>query len=99
LRDFSTGQLSALEITAAHRAGRDAWGHPDVVISDIDMPVMDGPSCASDCARPCRGVSIVVVSGNVSVQGRATLGAGCDVVLKVPGAAAGDAGAAPRQAT
>jgi CheY-like chemotaxis protein len=60
--------------------------NPDVVISDIDMPIMDGLElCRQLRADPAtRRAVIVVLSGHAATQARAALDAGCDLVLGKP---------------
>lgn len=69
---------------AALNAVRNAV--PDVVVSDIDMPLMDGLElCRQLRADPVtRRVIVVIVSGDASVQARAAVDAGCDAVLGKP---------------
>ena len=59
---------------------------PDVVVTDVDMPVMDGLDLCrqlrSDAAT--RAVVIVMVTGDASEQAQAAKDAGCDAILPKP---------------
>ena len=70
--------------TAALDAARRAV--PDVIVTDVDMPVMGGLDLCrqlrADAAT--RGVVVVVVTGDATVQSKAALEAGCDAVLGKP---------------
>jgi CheY-like chemotaxis protein len=59
---------------------------PDVIVTDVDMPIMDGLSLVrrlrADAAT--RHVRVVVVTGDASQQAQAAFAAGCDAVLAKP---------------
>jgi CheY-like chemotaxis protein len=59
---------------------------PDVIVTDVDMPIMDGLSLCrrlrADAAT--RHVRVVVVTGDASEQAQAAFAAGCDAVLAKP---------------
>ena len=59
---------------------------PDVVVTDVDMPVMDGLDLCrqlrADAAT--RTVVVVMVTGDASAQEEAAKAAGCDAVLPKP---------------
>ena len=59
---------------------------PDVVVTDVDMPVMDGVELCRHLradAATCNTV-VIVVTGDPSESGRAALEAGCNAVLGKP---------------
>jgi len=59
---------------------------PDIVVTDLDMPVMDGLDLCrqlrADAAT--RTVVVVMVTGDPSAQEQAAKEAGCDAVLPKP---------------
>jgi CheY-like chemotaxis protein len=59
---------------------------PDVIVTDVDMPIMDGLDLCrqlrADAAT--RDVAVVVVTGDATDQAQAALDAGCDAVLGKP---------------
>jgi len=59
---------------------------PDVVVTDLDMPVMDGLDLCrrlrSDEAT--RSVVVVVVTGDAREQSEIAIEAGCDAILPKP---------------
>jgi two-component system, OmpR family, response regulator len=59
---------------------------PDAIVSDLDMPVMDGLALCQALRRDpiTRAVPILIVSGNGPESLRAALDAGCDAVLAKP---------------
>jgi two-component system, sensor histidine kinase ChiS len=76
--------LTAENGTQALDAARRAI--PDVVVTDVDMPVMDGLDLCrqlrADAAT--REVAVVVVTGDATDRAQAALDAGCDAVLGKP---------------
>jgi chemosensory pili system protein ChpA (sensor histidine kinase/response regulator) len=75
-----TAENGTMALDAARRAV------PDVIVTDVDMPVMDGLDLCrhlrADAAT--RDVVVVVVTGDASDQAQAALDAGCDAVLGKP---------------
>ncbi len=75
-----TAENGTVALDAARRAV------PDVIVTDVDMPIMDGLDLCrqlrADAAT--RGVVVVVVTGDATVQSKAALDAGCDAVLGKP---------------
>jgi CheY-like chemotaxis protein len=76
--------LTAENGTVALDAARRAI--PDVIVTDVDMPVMDGLDLcrhlrANDATRH---VVVVVVTGDAPHQAQAAIDAGCDAVLGKP---------------
>jgi len=59
---------------------------PDVVVTDVDMPVMDGLDLCRELRANAktRDVVVVVVTGSLPDQAEAALDAGCDAVLGKP---------------
>jgi CheY-like chemotaxis protein len=59
---------------------------PDVVVTDLDMPVMDGLSLCRQLRADAstRQVAVVVVTGDAPDQHAAAMDAGCDAVLAKP---------------
>ena len=59
---------------------------PDVVVTDVDMPVMDGLDlCRQLRANPStRSVVVVIVTGDAWEQADAAKAAGCDAILPKP---------------
>jgi two-component system alkaline phosphatase synthesis response regulator PhoP len=59
---------------------------PDVVVTDVDMPVMDGLDLCRQLRADAttRGIVVVVVTGDAPDQAQAALDAGCDAVLGKP---------------
>jgi CheY-like chemotaxis protein len=59
---------------------------PDVVVTDVDMPVMDGLDlCRQLRANPAtRSVVVVIVTGDAWEQADAAKAAGCDAILPKP---------------
>ena len=59
---------------------------PDVIVTDVEMPVMDGIALCrrlrADAAT--RSVVVVVVTGDPADQQSAALEAGCDAILGKP---------------
>ena len=59
---------------------------PDIVVTDLDMPVMDGLDLCrqlrADAAT--RTVVVVMVTGDAPAQEEAAKAAGCDAVLPKP---------------
>ena len=81
---------SGMEVSTAENGiiALDAARHalPDVVVTDLEMPVMDGLDLCrhlrADAAT--RDVVVVVVTGGAPDQAQAALDAGCDAVLGKP---------------
>ena len=75
-----TAENGTMALDAARRAA------PDVIVTDVDMPVMDGLDLCrqlrADAAT--RHVVVVVVTGDATDQAQAALDAGCDAVLEKP---------------
>lgn len=75
-----TAENGILALDAARRAV------PDVIVTDVDMPVMDGLTLCrqlrADAAT--RRVAVVVVTRDAREQAQAALDAGCDAVLEKP---------------
>ena len=75
-----TAENGDMALDAARRAV------PDVIVTDVDMPVMDGLDLCrqlrADAAT--RDVVLVVVTGDATDQAQAALDAGCDAVLGKP---------------
>jgi CheY-like chemotaxis protein len=84
LDGFDMEVETAEDGTSALAAAREAA--PDVVVTDVDMPVMDGLALTrhlrSDAST--RGVVVVVVTGDAPEQAKAAIDAGCDAVLGKP---------------
>jgi CheY-like chemotaxis protein len=59
---------------------------PDVVVTDVDMPVMDGLDLCRELRAnvTTRDVVVVVVTGDAPDQLDAALDAGCDAILGKP---------------
>jgi len=59
---------------------------PDVIVTDITMPIMDGFDLCRRLRADAitRDVVVVVVTGDPSEHGDAALDAGCDAVLGKP---------------
>jgi CheY-like chemotaxis protein len=76
--EVSTAENGVVALNAARHAV------PDVVVTDVDMPVMDGLDlCRQLRANAAtRDVLVVVVTGGAQLQ--AALDAGCDAVLEKP---------------
>ena len=59
---------------------------PDVIVTDVDMPIMDGLNLCrqvrADAAT--RDVVVVVVTGDPADQAKAAIDAGCDAILGKP---------------
>lgn len=59
---------------------------PDVIVTDVDMPIMDGLNLCrqlrADAAT--RDVVVVVVTGDPADQAQAAIDAGCDAILGKP---------------
>jgi CheY-like chemotaxis protein len=62
------------------------WAVPDVVVTDIDMPIMDGLDLVRHLRAHAttRRAVVVAVTGDSPDAGRAALEAGCDAVLAKP---------------
>jgi CheY-like chemotaxis protein len=75
-----TAENGTLALDAARRAV------PDVIVTDVDMPVMDGLHLCRQLRAEAatREVAVVVVTGDASTQAQAALDAGCDAVLAKP---------------
>src|SRR5437870_5046011 len=75
-----TAENGTLALDAARRAV------PDVIVTDVDMPVMDGLDLCrqlrADAAT--RNIVVVVVTGHVPDQAQAALDAGRDAFLGKP---------------
>ena len=75
-----TAENGTVALDAARRAV------PDVIVTDVDMPVMNGLDLCrqlrADAAT--RDVVVVVVTGDATDQAQAALDAGCDAVLGKP---------------
>ena len=75
-----TAENGTMALDAARRAV------PDVIVTDVDMPIMDGLDLCrqlrADAAT--RDVVVVVVTGDATDQAQAALDAGCDAVLGKP---------------
>ena len=78
--EVATAENGILALDAARRAV------PDVIVTDVDMPMMDGLALCrhlrADAAT--RGVAVVVITGDASEQTQAALAAGCDAILEKP---------------
>ena len=76
--------LTAENGIAALDAARRAV--PDVIVTDVDMPVMDGLTLCRKLRadEATRDVAVVIVTGDASEQVQAALEAGCDAVLEKP---------------
>jgi CheY-like chemotaxis protein len=59
---------------------------PDVIVTDVDMPIMDGLSLCRvlRADEATRHVRVVVVTGDPSEQAQAAFTAGCDAILAKP---------------
>ena len=75
-----TAENGIVALNAARRA------IPDVIVTDVDMPVMDGLDLCRELRADSatRGVAVVVVTGDASERGQAAIDAGCDAVLEKP---------------
>ena len=75
-----TAQNGSLALDAARRAV------PDVIVTDVDMPVMDGLDLCRQLRAEAatRHVVVVVVTGDPSNQIQTAYAAGCDAVLGKP---------------
>jgi CheY-like chemotaxis protein len=75
-----TAENGILALDAARRAV------PDVIVTDVDMPVMDGLDLCrrlrADTAT--REVAVVIVTADASAPTEAALEAGCDAILEKP---------------
>lgn len=56
----------------------------DLVISDLDMPMMDGIATISELTRASPGTPIIAMSGGAGPEGKAALGAGARAFLSKP---------------
>jgi CheY-like chemotaxis protein len=76
----TTAENGAMALHAARRAV------PDVIVTDVDMPIMDGLDLCrhlrADAAT--RDVVVVIVTGDAKDQAQAALDAGCDAILGKP---------------
>jgi CheY-like chemotaxis protein len=80
---------SGMEVFTAENGTRalDAArrGVPDVIVTDVDMPVMDGLAlCRQLRADAATRDIVVVVTAGSSDQAEAAIDAGCDAVLAKP---------------
>ena len=59
---------------------------PDVIVTDVDMPIMDGLHLCRELRADAltRNVFVVVVTGDPSDQAQAAIDAGCDAILGKP---------------
>jgi CheY-like chemotaxis protein len=59
---------------------------PDVIVTDVDMPVMDGLHLCRELRADAltRHVFVVIVTGDPSDQAQAAIDAGCDAILGKP---------------
>jgi CheY-like chemotaxis protein len=59
---------------------------PDVIVTDVDMPIMDGLALCRQLRADAktRNVAVVVVTGDAAEQTKAALDAGCDAILEKP---------------
>jgi CheY-like chemotaxis protein len=75
-----TAQNGSLALDAARRAV------PDVIVTDVDMPVMDGLDLCRQLRAEAatRHVVVVVVTGDAPNQIQTAYAAGCDAVLGKP---------------
>ena len=69
-----------LEVVGYAADGREAATlarllHPDVVVMDLDMPVMDGIEATSAVRRSAPGVSVVIVTGSTDPRDAERAGA------------------------
>jgi CheY-like chemotaxis protein len=78
--EVSTAENGILALHAARLAV------PDVIVTDVNMPVMDGVDLCRHLRADAvtRDVVVVVVTGEASDQAQAALDAGCDAVLAKP---------------
>jgi CheY-like chemotaxis protein len=62
------------------------YAAPDVVVTDVDMPVMDGLDLCRELRAnvTTRDVVVVVVTGGAPDHTEAALDAGCDAILGKP---------------
>jgi CheY-like chemotaxis protein len=82
LRGPDMAVTTAEDGDAALRAAREAV--PDVVVTDIDMPVMDGLSLCRELRADAmtRRICVIVITGTGELD--EAFAAGCDVVLEKP---------------
>ena len=60
--------------------------HPDVIVTDLMMPIMDGMSLikALKKSKTCRNIPVIILSGFVDCYPEEVVQAGVTVVLKKP---------------
>lgn len=73
LKNYVDWEAMGMEVTGTARNGRDAWEkilarEPDVVITDIQMPVMDGITLADKIFHLNRQIRIVFLTGYDEVE-------------------------------
>lgn len=73
LKNYVDWEGMGMEVAGTARNGRDAWekilaGEPDVVITDIQMPVMDGITLAGKIVHLNRQIRIVFLTGYDEVE-------------------------------
>ena len=75
-----TAENGFIALDAARRAA------PDIVVTDVDMPVMDGLALCRQLRveEETRRVAVVVVTGDAAEQEAAAREAGCDAILEKP---------------